>query len=60
MERQKENKNKGNEPKERICKDKENMGEKEGRKEIRQAERKEGEIKKKHKNLMCNCTNEIV
>ena len=38
MDRQKENKNKVNETKERICKDKENLGEKEGRKETRKAE----------------------
>jgi hypothetical protein len=47
VERQKEYKNKGNETKERICKDKENLGQKEGRKERRLAEMKEGEVEKK-------------
>jgi transcription elongation GreA/GreB family factor len=48
------------ETEERICKDKENLEEKEGRKETRLAERKEGEIEKKHKNLICTCVNEIL
>jgi len=47
VERQKENESKGNEGKERICKDKENLGEKEGRKGTRQAVRKEGRINRK-------------
>jgi hypothetical protein len=41
VERQKENKNKGNETKERICKDKENLRDKEGTKQGRQKGRKE-------------------
>jgi hypothetical protein len=44
--------------KERICKDKGNLREKEGWKETRQAERKKGEVEK-HKNLTCTFVNEI-